>query len=129
VAAHAHQNSCDCCQWLLSGAQSRRHNKNPPQTFFERNCKTVQCGRVRAAVVTKQTSALTAKAITNSDVVKFIDNFFHRLAWKNEFFGNLQGLVNRYYFNGFSVLRLPGGYGAIYGGSTIKQRRNRNQVH
>ena len=91
-------------------------------------CKTVQCGRVRAAVVTKQTSALAAKAIAHGDIIKFVYNFFHRLARKNEFFGSIQGLVNRYYFNGLSVFRLPGGYGAIYGGSLAKQRRNRIKI-
>ena len=88
-------------------------------------CKTVQCGRLRAAVVTKQTAALAAKAITNSDVVKFIDNFFHRLAWKNEFFGNIQSLVNRYYHSGRTIFHLPGGHGAVYSGSTIEQWRKR----
>ena len=37
-AARDHKNSRDCRKLLLGRAQTWRHNKNPPQTLFERYC-------------------------------------------------------------------------------------------
>jgi len=83
--------------------------------------KTVQCGSIGAAIISKQLSPLAAKAISNGNVVKLVDNLFHRLARKNEFFGNIQGFINRYYLNGLSVFRFPGGYGPVHRGSGLEE--------